>query len=259
MRRLDRPTVDDMQRRRLAIAASVLALVVPIGAVAWDLSLGAVTAHAKEPVASSSSTAGTTASPSATPTPTPTTVSSIVTIGDSIMAGYGLDDASAAWPALLSASIGVPVTNLGCSGAGFIAVGGCGTDFQGLIAQAAAADPSLVIIQSSDNDLGESAADIQAATTATVAALHAALPNAQIVAFGTLWDQPGTVPDEVADSTSAIQAAVAAVGGTFIDLGQPLAGNSDLLQSDSEHPTVAGQQVLLQTIQAALTANGVAL
>lgn len=252
-----------MQHRRLAVLATVLALVVPAGAVAWDLSLGAVTAHAKEPV--SAVTAEATATPTATPTPTPTPtptvapITSVVTIGDSIMAGYGLDDESAAWPALLATSTGLPVTNLGCSGAGFIAVGGCGTDFQGLIAQAAAANPSLVIIESSDNDLGQSAGDIQAATTSTIAALHAALPNARIVAFGTLWDQPGGVPQEVADSTAAIQAAVAAVGGTFVDIGQPLAGDDQLLQSDSEHPTVAGQQVLVQTIRSALTANGIAL
>jgi acyl-CoA thioesterase I len=253
-----------MPHRRLALIAAALALVIPVGAVAWDLVIGESSARATETASATAS-----ATPSATPTPTAsatpdtttasTGVSSIVTIGDSIMAGYGLDDASAAWPALLGASTGVQVTNLGCSGAGFIAVGGCGTDFEGLIAQAVAADPDVVIIQSSDNDLGESADDIAAATTQTIAELHAALPDAEIVAFGTLWDQPGDVPDEVADSSSAIQAAAAAVGGTFIDLGQPLRGVDGLLQDDSEHPTVAGQQVLATAIQQALTANGVAL
>lgn len=175
--------------------------------------------------------------------------SAIVTIGDSIMAGHGLSDpGSTAWPVLLGEETATTVTNDSCSGAGFIAVGSCGTDFAGLIDEAVAAHPHLVVIESSDNDLGEDPAALARATMTTVAAIHAALPDAQIVGLSTLWDQPGATPAEVSASSADLERAVDAVGGTYVDVGQPIAGRAGLLQSDSEHPTVAGQRVLASAI-----------
>jgi lysophospholipase L1-like esterase len=174
------------------------------------------------------------------------------------MAGLGLDS-SEAWPALLADGSDATVDNLGCSGAGFVAVGDCGTDFDGLIDSAVADSPDIVIIQSSDNDADESDDDVQTATVQTVADLHAALPNAQIVAFSTLWDQPTDAPDSIEVDSDALQEAVAEIGGVPLDLGQPLAGQEDLLQSDDEHPTAEGQQVLAQDIKATLDSAGIAL
>lgn len=189
--------------------------------------------------------------PSATPTARAFRPTRVTTIGDSIMAGKGLD-AAQAWPALIDDDPGVSVRNLGCSGAGFIAVGSCGTDFAGLVPQAVSSAPQLVLLESSDNDLGEPAAPLAAATTQTVAAIHKALPHAEIIGMNTLWDQPGAVPAEVGASSADLQRALAAVHGTYVDIGQPLAGQASLLQSDSEHPTVAGQVVLARTVRAAL-------
>ncbi|KAA9110776.1 SGNH/GDSL hydrolase family protein [Microbacterium rhizomatis] len=180
----------------------------------------------------------------------------IVTIGDSIMAGYGLDPGED-WPTLLADRTGVPVTNLACSGAGFIADGDCGSDFAGLIDAAIAAHPTMVILQSSDNDDGQSDADLDNAAMTTVVALRAALPDARIVGLSTLWNQPYDAPDEIVSSTIALQTAVDAVGGTFVDIGQPLQNGQDLMQFDDEHPTAAGQQVLLDAITSALAGAGI--
>lgn len=184
--------------------------------------------------------------------------SRIVTIGDSIMAGLNLDP-SEAWPAVLGDENDATVTNLGCSGAGFIAGGTCGTDFRGLIAKAVAARPQLVIVQSSDNDLGQSPAQLTAATRDTLVELRRALPNVRIVGFNTLWDQPGTEPTEVAYSSQALSAALRTVHGTYIDIGQPLRANPNLMQADSEHPTAAGQRVLAAAIVAALQRANIGL
>jgi len=190
---------------------------------------------------------------------TPTAgASRIVTIGDSIMAGYGLDP-DQAWPALLAAEGDATVTNLGCSGAGFVADGDCGVPFAGLIDAAVAAHPALVIIQSSDNDDGEDEATLADATMSTVVALHDALPAARIVGLSTLWNQDEDAPDEVESSTRALESAIAAVGGAFVDIGQPLQGNSDYLQWDDEHPTAAGQEALLSAIGSAFAGAGIAL
>lgn len=176
----------------------------------------------------------------------------VVTIGDSIMAGYGLDPEDA-WPTLIADQTGDTIINLGCSGAGFVAVGDCGTDFAGLIGQAAASDPSLVIVQSSDNDLDEDQDTIDAATTSTIDQLHRALPRARIVGLSTLWNQPWDAPDSIEWSSDALRNAVHGVGGTFVSIGQPLQGRDDLLQFDDEHPNELGQITLRDTILSALS------
>jgi len=239
---------------RPLVAAVVAAVAVStIGVVGWHAASGHAAAASTERVSS--------ASPTASPTPTPTlppfTVDSdVVTIGDSIMAGYGLDDAADAWPTLLGQQTGAEVANDSCSGAGFVSVGDCGTDFAGLVQRAVTAKPELVVVQSSDNDFGSDPTAVAQATQQTVSQIHQALPDATIVGFSTMWDQPGDVPAEVAQTSTALQQAVTSVGGTYIDVGQPLAGHADWLQADSEHPTVAGQQVLAATFRADLERAG---
>lgn len=262
--RMGVPTVDRMNLRRTALLGSAATLT---AVAAFAIFGGAGNAMAS--ILALHQTAS---------TPTPTTPAAgsaatsgpavggvisddttLVTIGDSIMAGHGLADAATgAWPVLLGTATGDHVVNDSCSGAGFIAVGSCGNDYQGLIAEAVAADPGIVIIESSDNDNGEDPTTLATATTETVAALHAAVPTARIVGLSTLWDQPGAVPAEVEQSSDDLRTAVTAVGGTYLDIGQPIAGKDGLLQADDEHPTDAGQQVLASAILADLRAAGIA-
>jgi len=179
----------------------------------------------------------------------------IVTIGDSIMSGHGLDDGED-WPSMLSQRTGVSIDNLACSGAGFLAVGTCGQDFRGLVDAAVKDDPTLVIVQGSDNDVGRSDADITAATKRTVDAIHRAMPRAELVGLSTLWDPSEPKPAEIDVSSAAVRAAVTALGGRYIDIGQPLRGDPSLLQDDDEHPTVAGQQRLVHVIRVELEHAG---
>jgi lysophospholipase L1-like esterase len=182
----------------------------------------------------------------------------VVTIGDSIMAGYGLEPGEA-WPELLARRTGVPLVNLACSGAGFVAVGDCGTDFSTLVDEAIAFDPAVVIVQASDNDLEEDPHDIDAAAAAAVRELRRALPGAQLVGIGALWNVPGDTPAAITGSTDALRAAMHAAGGVFVSLGQPLQDDQDLLQADGEHPTPEGQRVLAERVRAALDDAGVTL
>lgn len=180
----------------------------------------------------------------------------VVTIGDSIMAGYGLDDGED-WPTQLSSRASVGVDNLACSGAGFVTVGSCGSSFAGLIPQAVKDAPMIVIVQGSDNDVGQSDADIEAATEKTVDALHRALPKAQLIGLSTLWDPDEDEPQEITETSAAVKRAVTAVHGTYVDIGQPLREDpSTLLQDDHEHPTVAGQHKLLVVIRKELARAG---
>lgn len=221
----------------------------------------AVSSRAAQPASPS---ARASIAPSATPTasaaPAPASVGAhqvVVTIGDSIMAAYGLDD-DEGWPELLATGTSSKLVNLACSGAGFIAVGSCGSDYAGLIPQAVQARPTLVIVQSSSNDMGQSDAAIDRATSTTLAALRAALPDATIVALSTVWNEESSPPAEVASSSAAIQHAVLAQRGIYVDLGQPLEGHAEWMQSDDVHPTADGQRVLAESVRAQLAADGIA-
>ena len=173
----------------------------------------------------------------------------VVTIGDSIMRGWGLLDVQA-WPALLSAGAPWHLVNLACDGAGFVTMGdGCDTNFMGLIPQAVAAKPTAVVIQSSSNDMGQSDAAIEEATQQTMAALRAALPHATVVALSTVWNADTTWPHEITSSSAAIERAASHQQAYYVDLGQPLAGHPEWMQPDGVHPTADGQQAIADAVQ----------
>lgn len=64
-------------------------------------------------------------------------------------------------------------------------------------------------------------------------------------------------PDEVGSTSDDLSIAVTLVGGTFIDVGQPLAGHPDWMQDDDVHPTARGQEAIAQTVLGKLSDAGV--
>ncbi len=182
----------------------------------------------------------------------------VVTIGDSIMAGLGLEP-DEAWPRLVARDAATDVVNLSCSGAGFTIVGDCGDDYAALIKQAIAMNPDVVVVQSSDNDVDSTHDDIDRATRDAIDELHAALPSARLIGIGTLWQLDGDEPEAIGWSSDALQNAMDADGGVFVSIGQPLRGRPELLQWDGEHPNAEGQIVLRDAVEAAFADAGVVL
>lgn len=174
----------------------------------------------------------------------------VAVIGDSIESGLGLDP-SEAWPALLAADDGWRLDNLSVPGAGFVAQGADGHDFSAQADAAIAVRPDLVLIGASDNDLGTDPDELSAAMRSTVDRLASALPDARIAGFNALTGQASD--DELADGDAALRQAVLAVGGTWLDLGQPYRGKAGLVQDDDEHPTLPGQQAIAAVVAARLT------
>jgi acyl-CoA thioesterase-1 len=187
------------------------------------------------------------AAPAVAPPP-----SEVLVVGDSIMKGYGLSE-SQAWPTLLADDNGWALTSDACNGAGFLDVAGvdCLENFPQIIAGAAGLSPSLVLIAGSSNDIGEDVAALQASTIQSFSRLRSQFPTARIIALNTFWGDT-TPPPEVATIDAQVSAAVKRVGGSYLDVGQPLDGRPDLMQADDIHPTVEGQQLLEQAIFAAL-------
>lgn len=199
--------------------------------------------------------AGCSAQSAVVPTPSSVAHPNVVAIGDSIMKGHGLPSGEA-WPALMAAQNGWRLDNLACDGAGFLAVGNdadCGETFAGLVAKAAALHPRTVIIEGSSNDFGESDGQLLPETESQLAQLRAALPSAQIVGLSTIWGDTA-VPAQLADVDAQVRAAVTKVGGQFLEIGQPLSGHPEWMQSDDVHPTAAGQAAINAAVQAAFDA-----
>ncbi len=190
-----------------------------------------------------------------TPTPAPSTSTPprlrVVTVGDSLMSGAGLT-LGEAWPDLMAAHARLELTNLACGGMGFVVDGECGTNYAGFAPAVAALQPDLLIVESSSNDFWQDADDIRSDTAATVAELHEAAPGAHIIGLSTIWNDESDIPDDNAVTSQALQDAIDAVGGTYIDVGQPLLGHPEWLQDDDVHPTARGQKAIEQTVVSAL-------
>lgn len=275
----DKPIPQGRRTRRHARSARrttavILAAVVALGLVVsggfatadWALA-AARSSQQKQPeraahVGASAAAPRPASVPSAAAAPIPTAVVPVpadplrvVTIGDSIMKGFGLSP-DQAWPALLGQENGWSVTNLGCDGAGFSQVGSasdCGTPFSGLIPAAVSLQPQVIFISGSSNDLGISDDTLLSQTLAALQSLRASLPKATIIGISTIWNDQTEVPGQIDDINQQVKQAVQGVGGTFIDVGQPLTGHPEWMQDDDVHPTAAGQQQLAVAIGAAIT------
>ena len=189
-----------------------------------------------------------------TPGPSAASLSSgalrVAVIGDSIESGLGLDP-SEAWPALVASDHGWRLDNLSVPGAGFVAQGSDGHDFSAQVDAAIAAQPDLVLIGASDNDLGTDPDQLSTAIRSTVDSLAAALPDARIAGFNALSGQASD--EELAGGDAALRQAVLDAGGTWLDLGQPYRGKAGLVQDDDEHPTLPGQQAIAAVVAAKLS------
>ena len=181
----------------------------------------------------------------------------VVAIGDSIMEGHGLS-AGQAWVATIAKQDDWRFTNLASDGSGFLKPGDEGDTFADQARAAIALHPAIVILTGSSNDLGESNDALATATNATIRQLRAALPSARIIAISAVWGATA-VPAQLADIDRQVQAAIAAVGGEYVNIGQPLSGHPELMQSDAVHPTAAGQQLLASSVAAVFRAARIRL
>jgi acyl-CoA thioesterase I len=234
--------------RRVLLIASGAVVVLAVTAFA-----AVQTPAATEQVASADSQhPSSSASPTAT-TSSPAAQRTVVAIGDSIMDGHGVKP-SHAWPEVVADESDWNLTDLASDGSGFIAIGDDGDTFIDQAVEAVSLDPSLVIIAASSNDLGEDPTEVADATAATLTFLHDQLPDAQIIAFNAFWGAE-TPPAALSDIDAGMADAASITGADYIDIGQPLAGQDDLMQADGVHPTSRGLKVIAAAIVAAISGD----
>ncbi|WP_378145076.1 SGNH/GDSL hydrolase family protein [Cnuibacter sp. UC19_7] len=174
---------------------------------------------------------------------------SLVTIGDSIMTGNGLDPEQA-WPVLLADHEKWQLTNLAEDGAGFLSVGDDGGVFADQVAEAELLPdpPSIIVVSASSNDLGEDPDEIEGAAHSAFASLRAAFPDTLLVGLSAIWGSDD--PDEgLAPLNGAVERAALDEGAQWIDIGEPLLGHPELMQDDDVHPTAKGLKVMARAIE----------
>lgn len=237
-----------MPRRSLRLLAAIGTL----GLVALATMHGTFFSGPRDSAASVQSASEAVEAPAPLPAPHR---ASLVTIGDSIMAGHGVSEGED-WVTILAADKGWNVTNLAVDGAGFLTIGDDGHTFADQAQAAVALDPDLIIIQGSSNDFGADDSTLETETLATVAYLHAALPDTEIIGLSTIWGDD-YYPDQLLEINDQVQRATAISAGIYLDLAQPIAGGVGLIQPDAIHPTALGQRALADAIENALTNAGV--
>lgn len=178
----------------------------------------------------------------------------VVAVGDSILMGHGLGS-NESWIAQLAVQDNFDLVNLASDGSGFVTAGDNDDTFADQIRAAIDRKANVVILSGSSNDLGQSDPGVKAAADAAVTELHTALPNARIIAVSGIWGDTN-VPEQMRTINEAVEAAVSAVGGTYLRIGQPLGGKVALMQDDGVHPTAEGQTLIAQRVQKALNHAG---
>lgn len=157
---------------------------------------------------------------------------SVVVVGDS----FSIGEPSDTWVGTTTAELGWgTVTNLSSPGRGYIKTPRscdfepCAT-FVGTIPAIAEAGPDIVVTFGGTADGDSSLAE---AASEYFAALREALPQAELVAVSPVTtDEPA--PYFLTMHNDTIRDGVEAVGGTFVDVGQPGVGDGEILSSEAQ-------------------------
>ncbi|MGR0159146.1 SGNH/GDSL hydrolase family protein [Paenarthrobacter nitroguajacolicus] len=181
----------------------------------------------------------------------------VAVIGDSYASGSGAASQSQGWVQQMARNQAWQLENFARGGTGYVAgtkdpvkaKDACNREacptYGEMISSAKTFAPEVVIVSGGRNDYGVDPETEDSAIRAFYTTLRQELPNAKIVAFSPLWDDdsaPATIPV----IASVVQESVTAVGGIYLDSGQPLQGRPDLLASDSKHPNDLGYKVLFE-------------
>lgn len=188
----------------------------------------------------------------------------VLYIGDSYSAGAGASDSSLRWTTVSSNELGIVEVNRALGGTGYVATSneqGCGLEYCGTYAEviaenADALTPDVVVISGGRND-GAPGDGYAEAVSATIQQAHAQWPDAVIIVTSPLWD--ATEPPEwLDDSRAIVQEVATANGATYLDLGEPLGGQPDLVGPDGIHPNDAGHAAIAAVFIQAWTGQGIA-
>lgn len=180
----------------------------------------------------------------------------MVIIGDSLSTGHGTSPFDA-WPKLVENDPGfrqfdTTIVNAARDGAGYVSVGEDGSTFGSQVDEAVTDGTRLVLFFGSENDMGTSSGETEAAAARAFASVKSRAPQADILVVGPP-SYTSTPEAERLDIRDQDKAAALRAGAEFvdpIDLGWIMNDASDLIGPDGDHPSAAGQQYLQAKMEA---------
>jgi hypothetical protein len=181
-------------------------------------------------------------------------------IGDSYTAGTAATVSDKRFTTLIARAQGWTEVNFGRGGTGYVlpvgdprAAYACGLkycpSYTEMIASLAEVKVDIVVVSGGRNEYARSTSEFFAGVEAFFAALRAAAPHARIVATSPIWDDD-PVPPSLPQMCTAVKWAVATVGGTYVDLGDPLLGHPEYVSEDRVHPNDAGHAAIARAFSA---------
>ncbi|MCZ9880904.1 SGNH/GDSL hydrolase family protein [Arthrobacter sp. B2a2-09] len=180
----------------------------------------------------------------------------VVIIGDSLSTGHGTSPADA-WPNLVENDPGfqqfqATIVNAARDGSGYVSVGENGSTFGSQVDTAVTDETRLVLFFGSENDMGTSPGETEAAAARAFASVKSRAPHADIVVVGppsyTSTPEAERLDIRDQDKSAALKAGVDFVDP--IDLGWIMDDAADLIGPDGDHPSAAGQQYLQAKMEA---------
>jgi lysophospholipase L1-like esterase len=189
-----------------------------------------------------------------------------VFLGDSYTAGAGASQVEKSAPYLLAQHYGWRPVDLARGATGYVSSPPdpgqvwCGLNhcpsYTESIPAAAAANPDFVIVNGGRNETAISGtSQWTQGVRDFYTGLRRSAPHATIIATSPIWDDNPT-PPQIEAMRAVVRQAVTAVGGRFIDLGEPLLGRPDLVASDGVHPNDAGNKAIAAAFEAAYSGAG---
>lgn len=182
-----------------------------------------------------------------------------VFIGDSYTVGQNTPLEGVGFTALLAELQGWEPVNLAISGTGYAKsheldwcpTGGCPA-YAGVIDDALAADPDIVVVSGGRNDMWlEDEEGVAAAIEAFYSQLRAAFPTERIIVTSPLWSD-GPTPAILQPVREQVERHATRVGAEHLDLGDLFEQHPELITDDGIHPTEAGLERIAERIDALL-------
>lgn len=185
--------------------------------------------------------------------------------GDSYTSGVGASQGNKRWTTLLAQKLRWTEANMGMGGTGYLTTAGkegCGKDtcpnYAGMIGAAVKAKPSVVVVSGGRNDLSQNPTDVAAAVRDFFTALRSELPEAKIIVTSPVWDATAP-PARLDELARVVEGEAKAAKATYLDVGEPLVGHTNLITSDKVHPNDAGHQALSIAVEGALARAAAAI
>lgn len=179
----------------------------------------------------------------------PDSVPVVMFLGDSYSKGIGASGNGKRWTTLASAAMGWSEINVAEGGSGYTTrYLGQPTDYGIKLDVVAAAKPDIAIVSGGRNDYEAGAATVTGAAAASLlAAIESAAPDARLIVTSPIWDA-GTPPADFAVLIEGVKKAASDAGAEYVDIGEPLAGHQEMMDTDELHPNDAGHRAIAMAV-----------